>query len=189
MYLLFHDLQDLHGACLDADAAGDALGSRIFGLHDHDLHGAGLNTLAATDALLLVDHVHTGLGVLGNGLMLTGTHALAALDANVGLGSVALGDDADAGQIFIKFLVERFGASLNALQTCHTLGIFLYSKLFHKKVIPFSIYTFESLYKISQKIAMGKNNIIYLKKTVDAFSSLNPVFPVIIPLNSKLWRE
>jgi hypothetical protein len=129
--LLLHDLQNLHGACLDADTAGDALGSGILGLQDHDLHGAGLDTLAAADALLLVDHVDAGLGILGDGFMLTGLHALAALDAGHRLGSVALRNDLNAGQIGIEFLVECLGASLNALQASHALGVFLNSQLFH----------------------------------------------------------
>ena len=139
MSLLFHDLQDLHGAGLDADAAGDALGSGILGLQDHDLHGAGLHTLAAGNALFLVDHVNAGLGVLGDGLVLTGAHALAALDADVGLGSIALGNDADAAEILIKLLIECFGAGLNALQAGHTFGIFLNNELLHKKDTPLSI--------------------------------------------------
>jgi hypothetical protein len=129
--LLFDDLQDLHGASLDADAAGDALGGRILRLQHHDLHGAGLDALAAADALLLVDHVDAGLGILGNSLMLTGLHALAALDADHGIGSIALSGDLDAGQIGVELLVECLGASLNALQAGHTFGIFLNSQLFH----------------------------------------------------------
>ena len=45
--LLLNDLQDLHGASLDTDTAGDALGSRILRLENHNLHGANLDTLAA----------------------------------------------------------------------------------------------------------------------------------------------
>ena len=130
--LLFNDLQDLHGASLNADTAGDALGSGIAFLQDHDLHGANLNTLAAADALLLVDHVNAGLGILGDCLMLADLHALTALDADIGLCSIALGDDLDAGQIRIKLLVESFGTSLNALQTSHTLGTLFNSELLHR---------------------------------------------------------
>ena len=129
--LLFDDLQDFHGAGLDADAAGDALGSGALFGQDHDLHGAGFDTLAAADTLLLVDHVNAGLGILGDSLMLTGLHALAALDADHGLGSVALSGDLDAGQIGVKLLVECLGASLNTLQAGHTFGILLNSQLFH----------------------------------------------------------
>ena len=95
--LLFDDLQNIHGASLDADAAGDALGSRALGLQNHDLHGANLHALAAGDALLLIDHVDAGLGVLGDCLMLTDLHALAALDADIGLGTLTLGHDLQAG--------------------------------------------------------------------------------------------
>ena len=131
--LLFHDFQYFHGAGLDADAAGDALGSGALVLHDHNLHGAGLDTLAAADTLLLVDHVDTGLGILGDSLVLTGTHALAALDADVGLGNASLLNDLDAAEGHIIFLIECFGAGLNALQASHTYFVFLDSELLHKK--------------------------------------------------------
>ena len=131
MYLLFYDLQHFHGAGLDTDAAGDALGSGV--LQAHDLHGADLHALAAADALLLVDHVHAGLGVLGDGLVLAGAHALAALDANVGLGSIALSNDLDAGQVGIKFLIESLGAGLDALQAGHTFSGFINSELLHNR--------------------------------------------------------
>jgi len=129
--LLLHDLQDLHGACLDADAAGDALGNGVLVLLDHDLHGADLDTLAAADALLLVDHVDTGLGVLGDGLMLTDLHALTALDADHGLGAGALCGDLDAGQILVKVLIESNGAGPDTLEASHTLGILLNREFLH----------------------------------------------------------
>ena len=138
--LFFHDLQDLHGAGLDADAAGDALGGGILGLEDHDLHGAGLNTGAAGYAQLLVDHVNAGLGILGDGAMLTGLHALAALDAGHGLGTGALSHDLDAAVIRMELLVEGLGASLHALKTCHALRTLFNHKLLHKKSFPFSNY-------------------------------------------------
>ena len=94
--LFLHDFQQFHRACFDADAAGNALGSgAAFLEHDH-VHGAGFGALAAADALLLVDHVHAGLGVLGDGLVLTGTHTLAALNAGIGLCTGTLGHDADS---------------------------------------------------------------------------------------------
>ena len=132
-FLLFHDLQDFHGASLDTDAAGDALGSRTLILHDHNLHGAGLDALAAANALLLVDHVDTGLGVLGDGLMLTGAHALTTLDADVGLGNASLLNNLNAAEGHIIFLIECLGAGLNALQASHTDFVFLNSELLHKK--------------------------------------------------------
>ena len=147
--LLFDDLQDLHGAGLDADTAGDALGSGILGLQNHDLHGANLNTLAAADALLLVDHVDAGLGILGNSLMLTGLHALAALNADHGLGSIALSGDLDAGQIGVKLLVKCLGASLNALQAGHTFRILFNSQLFHNGGFSFFKYFTTVLYSIA----------------------------------------
>jgi hypothetical protein len=143
--LLFDDLQNLHRASLDADAAGNTLGSRILRLQNHNLHGADFDTLAAADTLLLVDHVDAGLGVLGNGLVLTSLHALTTLDAGHGLGSVALCNDLDAGQIGIKFLVESLRASLNALQASHTLGIFLNSQLFHNGGFSFLSIFYETI--------------------------------------------
>ena len=139
MELLFDDLQDLHGTGLDTDAAGDALGSGTLGLHDHNLHRAGLDTLAAADALLLVDHVNTGLGVLGDGFVLAGTHALTALDADIGLGSASLLNDLDAAQGDVIFLIECFGASLCTLQASHALGILLNGELFHNRKSPLKI--------------------------------------------------
>ena len=116
--LLFDNFQDTHGAGLGADAAGDALGGRILFLQHHDLHGAGLNALAAAHAVLLVDHVHAGLGVLGDGIVLTGLHALAALDADIGLCTAILaGDDTDAAVVLVELLVERSGAGADTGQT------------------------------------------------------------------------
>ena len=137
MYLLFYDFQNLHGAGLDTDAAGNALGCRALRLQDHDLHGADLDALAAADTVLLADHIDTGLGVLGDGIVLTGLHALSALDADLGLGIIALSHDADAAQILIELLIESGGTSLNALQTCHAGFIFLNSELLHRKGLSF----------------------------------------------------
>ena len=91
----------------------------------HDLHGADLNTLAALHAQLLVDHVNAGLGVLGDGAMLTGLHALAALDADHGLGfAVLAGNHLNAAQIRMELFVECVGASTNTLQASHALYTF-----------------------------------------------------------------
>ena len=129
--LLLDDLQDFHGASLDADAAGDALGGRIAFLQNHNLHGANLHTLTARNALLLVDHVNTGLGILGNCLMFANLHALTALNADIGLCSIALCYNTDAGQVLIELLVKCFGAGLNTLQTGHAGFIFLNGELLH----------------------------------------------------------
>ena len=145
MILLLHDFQNFHGASLDADAAGDALGSGALGLHDHNLHGAGLDALAAADALLLVDHVDAGLGILGDGLMLTGLHALAALDAGHGLGTSALGDDLDTAEVGVKFLIECVGAGADALQTGHALGILFHGELLHIEKSPLRIYYYKNI--------------------------------------------
>ena len=153
--LLLDDLQDLHGAGLDADAAGDALGGGALGLQDHDLHGADLDALAAADTVLLADHVDAGLGVLGDGAVLTDLHALAALDADVGLGVVALCNDLDAGKIFIEFLIKCSGASTDALEACHALSVFLNRQSFHQ-ICPLLYLYAKSLYISQTKIAMIK---------------------------------
>ena len=88
--LLLNDLQDFHGAGLDTDATGDALGHRVALLVDHDLHGADLHALAAADAELLVDHVHTGLGILGDGTGFAHLSALTALNTGHWLCSAVL---------------------------------------------------------------------------------------------------
>ena len=138
-HLLLDDFQDLHGAGLNADTAGNALRSGVLRLQNHNMHGTSLNTGAAADTQLLVDHVHTSLGVLGDGAMLTRAHTLAALNAHIGLGSVALGHDADTAQVLVELLVESLGAGLNTLQASHTFGIFLNNQLLHKKERSFFI--------------------------------------------------
>ena len=106
----------------------------------HNLHGADLDTLAALHTQLLVDHVNTGLGVLGDSTVLTSLHALAALDADHRLRlAVLAGNDLDAGVDGIGLLVESLRASLHALQTSHTFGIFLNSELLHGREISFII--------------------------------------------------
>ncbi len=126
------DLQDLHGAYLDADAAGDALGSGSHaGLTNHDPEGAGSLALAAADAELLVDHVHAGLGVLGNGTLFAGSYALAALDAGHGTDLAGTLNDLHTGLVLVEFLVEGLGASTDTFQTSHALGALFHCKLFH----------------------------------------------------------
>ena len=135
MYLLFDDLQNLHGASLDTDTAGNALGSgAVFG-HDHDLHGADLDTLAAGNALLLVDHVNAGLGVLGDGLVFTDLHALATLDADVGLGNAGLVHNLDAAEGHIIYLIKSLGTSLDALQAGHALLALFNRQLLHTRTL------------------------------------------------------
>ena len=136
--LVFDDLQHFHGASLGTDAAGDALGGGAAFLQDHNLHGAGFHALAAGNAELLVDHVDTGLGILGDGTGLADLHALTALDAGHGLGLACLvGADLNSAEGDIKFLVESFGASLNTLQAGHALFIFLNGQFLHKNIYPF----------------------------------------------------
>ena len=153
--LLLHDFQQFHGASLDTDAAGDALGGRIFRLHDHNLHGASLYALTAAYTQLLIDHINTGLGILGDGTVLAGTHALATLDAGNRLSTGTLSNHLDAGQILMEFLIECSGASTNTFQACHAFNILFNSQLLHSKSYPFSFYS-SLLYRTQQKIAMVK---------------------------------
>ena len=135
--LLFHNFQDVHGTSLDADTASDALGSSAAFLHDHDLHGAGFHALAAGNAQLLVDHIHTGLGILGDRTLLASLLALAALDAGHRLCTVTLGNDLDAGIVRMEFLVKCVGASLHAFQTSHTFRTLFNHQLLHNRGFSF----------------------------------------------------
>jgi hypothetical protein len=116
------------------------------------MHGACFHALTAGNTLLFVDHVNTGLGVLGNGLMLTAAHALAALNADVGFCSIALGNDADAGQILIELLIECLGAGADTSQACHAFGILLNNELLHNKEFSFSIFNQKYYTGYSKKI-------------------------------------
>jgi len=129
--LLFHDLQDLHGAGLYADTAGNALGGGTALRSHHNLHGANLCTLAAGGAELLIDHVYTGLGILGDRTGLTDLGALAALDTGHGFCGTVFLHDTDAGQVLIKGLVEGIGASTHTLQAGHALSALLNHQLLH----------------------------------------------------------
>jgi hypothetical protein len=137
-HLLLHDFQNIHGADLGTNATGNALGCGAVGLHDHNLHGACFHALAAADTQLLVDHVNAGLGILGNGAVLTDLHALAALNADNRLCALTLGNNLDAGQVLMKLLIESVGTGTDTLQACHALDILLNSQLLHNKSYPFS---------------------------------------------------
>ena len=138
--LVFDDLQHFHGASLGTDAAGDALGGGAAFLQDHNLHGAGFHALAAGNAELLVDHVDTGLGILGDGTGLTDLCALAALNTSHGLCVASLiGTDLNCAESHIELLVECLRAGLNALQASHALLVFLNGQFFHKRTYPFYI--------------------------------------------------
>ena len=131
--LFLHNLQHVHGANLDANAAGDALGHGILFLVHHDLGGANLDALAAANAVLLVDHVHTGFGILGDGIVLANLHALAALNAHIGLCASALGHNLDAAVCLVKLLIERLGAGTDTFQASHALGILFTESFFIMK--------------------------------------------------------
>ncbi len=148
------DLQNLHGAYLNADAAGNALGSRSHaGLADHDPEGAGSLALATADAELLVDHVNTGLGILGDGTLLAGSYALAALDAGHGTYLACTLYDLNAGLVLMEFLVESLGTGTDALQTSHALGTLFNCKLFHNNTPLCIIFILPTHYiKNSEKI-------------------------------------
>ena len=145
MNLLLDDLQDLHGAGLDADAAGDALGSGGVLVGDDQTEGAGLGALAAAGAELLVDHVHAGLGILGDGTIGAGLGAQTALGADLGLGSALALHDLDAGLGDIVLLVESLGASLDALQAGHALGALFDGQLLHRNRSPFQSYIIDRI--------------------------------------------
>ena len=135
--LLLHNFQDLHGASLGADAAGDALGGKFHILSlDHDAKGASFHALAAANAELLVDHVNA-LGVLGNCTVLAGSSTLAALDANHGLRHALTVYDLDAGLIGMELFVESIGTGADTFQTCHTFRILLDSEFLHNRGFPF----------------------------------------------------
>ena len=134
--LLLYDLQDFHGTGLHTDTASDTLGGGTVLGSDHDLHGAGFHALAAGGAELLVDHVHAGLGVLGNGTSLTDLSTLAALDADHGLCFALLFHDLNAGQVLVELLIESSGTCVNTLQTGHALSALLNCKLLHNKESP-----------------------------------------------------
>ena len=124
--LLFDDFQNTHGAGLGADAAGDALGSGTLSRLNHNLHGANLYALTAGGTQLLIDHVHTGLGVLCNCTGLANLSAFAALDAGHRLGTAALCHHLNGTQVRIKGLIECSRASADTFQTSHTLGCLIY---------------------------------------------------------------
>ena len=135
--LLFFDFQDLHGTCLDADTAGNTLaGGALLG-GDHDLHRADLNTLTAGGTQLLIDHVHAGLGILGDRASLTSLCALTALDADHGLCRAVFLNDPDAGQVLMELLIKSLGASSDTLQASHTLCALFHNELLHRKELSF----------------------------------------------------
>ena len=168
MYLLFDDLQDLHGASLHADAAGNALGSGAAFLLHHNLHGADLNAFAAGGAKLLIDHINAGLRILGDCTSLTDLGALAALDAGHGLGSAVLIYDLDAAQVLMEFLIKGFGASPDTLKASHTFNIFLNGKLLHLKRSPFQLFLF-----IIQKVLKNSKHKIYYLAFFHPFTGVN----------------
>ena len=132
--LLLHDLQNFHGAGLDADAAGDALGGngRVFCL-DQNVEGADVLALAAANAELLVDHVNA-LGVLGDSAVFADGSALAALHTDHRLGLTLEVHDLNAGLVGIEFLIEGVGTCTDTFQTCHTGFTLLNSQFFHSKI-------------------------------------------------------
>ena len=121
MYSGLHNFQHVHGAGLDADAAGDALGSsRHLRLVHQNAEGTGSLALAAADAELLVDHIDTGLGILSDGTLLAGLGALAALDTGHGANLAGTLNDLDTGLIRMELLMESLGTGADALQASHT---------------------------------------------------------------------
>ena len=134
--LLFHDLQDLHGASLDTDAAGNALGGRTVFRSYHDLHGTSFYALAAGSTELLIDHVDTGLGILGNCTSLADLCTLTALNTDHRLCFALLFYDLNAGQVLVELLIKSGRTCINTLQTGHALSALLNCKLLHNKESP-----------------------------------------------------
>ena len=131
--LFLHDLQQLHGTCLDANAAGGALAG-IWGVFvlDDQAEGTGLDALAAAGAELAADHPDA-LGVLGDRAGGTDLGALAALDTDHGTDVLAALDDLQSGLIGVEFLIVCVGAGADALQTGHALHAFFDGQLFHER--------------------------------------------------------
>ena len=147
--LLFHDLQDLHGASLDTNAAGNALGGGAVLGSDHDLHGANLHALATGGAELFIDHVDASLRILSNCTGFTNLSTLTTLDTNHGLSDTVLINDLNAGQILMELLIESGGTSIYTLQASHTLCTLFNNKLLHNKESPLLIirYYYTGTYK------------------------------------------
>lgn len=123
-------LKNFHGALANALAAGNALGDLVADLN-HDLEGTCSHALAAADAKLLIDHVNA-LGILGDGILLAGLSALAALRAGLDHdAAILLISDTDAGLILVELLIEHGGAGDHTLETCIALGMISYLNLLH----------------------------------------------------------
>ena len=131
--LFFNDLQNLHGAALHADATGNALACRAAGngRGNDDMEGADLRAFSAARAELFVDHVHTRLGILGNGASLTGFGALAALDAGQRLRSPVSSPPPGCMPCPDETPCRRPGTSPDTLQTCHAGGSFFDRNFLH----------------------------------------------------------
>ena len=154
--LFFHDFQNFHGASLYADTAGNALRRRTLSRGNHDLHGAGFHTLTAGGAKLLIDHVHTGLGILGDSASLTDLHALTTLDAGHRLCTGTLGNYLNAAKVLIKLLKKCIGASADTFQAGHTFNVLFHRKLLHKKGNP--LFYFISIHIIQDMVQNSNDN-------------------------------
>ena len=126
----FHNFQAIHGACLDAFAAHDALGRGLAFNHDHQVQGAGLHAVAALDAQLLIRHPDA-LGVLGDGFVGAGLGALAALNAGGGNGLTLLFHNLDARLEFVDLFVESHGAFHYAADAAHAFIFFDATQTLH----------------------------------------------------------
>ena len=69
--------------------------------------------------------------VLGDGFVLANLRALAALDADIGLCAVTLGNDPDTAVILVELLVEGGGAGADAFQAGHARNVLLDGELLH----------------------------------------------------------
>ena len=146
--LFFDDLQQLHGTCLDADAAGGAFAGIRDGLVlDDEAEGTRFDALAAAGTEFAADHPDT-LGVLGDRPGGTGLGALAALDADHGSDVFAALNDLQGSLIGVEFLIVCVGAGADALQTGHALHAFFDGQLFHERSP--SHFDLFSLYNINE---------------------------------------
>ena len=123
--------------------------------------------------------------------MLTDLHALAALNADIGLGSGPFRNDLDAGEIGIKFFVKSIRTGPDTLQTSHTLGILFNSELLHNRGFSFSLFytnIIQSFPRNSNGYFLNKDIFLATKKIMAGISSLIPVTLEIIALKQKLME-
>ena len=119
--LALGNLKHVHGTSLDADAAGNALGGgRHLRLINQNAERTCSLTLATAHTELLIDHVHTGLGILRDSTLFAGSGAFTALHTGHGANFSGALNNLNAGLIRMELLMKCHRASADALQTGHT---------------------------------------------------------------------